>query len=106
LVFPVRPRPEVAADLAALGDDDLRAVALALLAELESHPYLGRSLTGNLGDCRKIYFDRPDVEVRPGYRVVYRLRPTESEPTEIDVICVGERADLAVYRSTRARLGR
>jgi hypothetical protein len=105
VTLPVRPRPEVADDLAALDDDELRVAAIALLVELESHPYRGRSLRGNLGDCRKIYFDHPGVE-QPRFRVVYRLRPNETEPTEIDVICVGERADLAAYQVARDRLGR
>jgi hypothetical protein len=106
VTLPVRPRPEVAEDLAALADDVLRFAALSHLVELESHPYRGRSLRGALGDCRKLYFDHPDVQERPRYRIVYRLVPNEAGPTEIDVICIGERANLAAYDQARERLGR
>ena len=105
MAVPVRPRPEVADDLAALEDDELRLAAIQLLVELESHPYRGQPLRGNVGDCRKIYFDHDGAE-RPRFRVVYRLRPDETDPTEIDVICIGERADLAAYELARGRLGR
>jgi hypothetical protein len=104
--LPVRARPEVAADIADLPDDELRTIALSIIASLGERPYLGRPLRGNISDCRKIYFDRAGVTEHPAFRVVYRLKPGESQPEEVDVITVGERAGLAAYRQARKRLGR
>jgi hypothetical protein len=102
----VRPRPEVADDLAGLPDDELRRIALQLIVSLAEHPYAGQPLRGSISDCRKLYFDRESVEERPAFRVVYRLKPDERDPTEVDIIALGERADLAVYQAARRRLDR
>lgn len=102
----VRARVEVDADLSTLPNDDLRRTALVIIASLANRPYQGKSLRGSLSDCRKVYFDREGVSERPGWRVVYRLRPNESDPIEVDVISVGPREGLAVYHETLLRLGR
>jgi hypothetical protein len=102
----VRPRLDVAEDLAFLPDDDLRRIALAIILSLASRPYQGKPLRGSLSDCRKVYFDHEGVTERPGFRVVYRLRPDEREPLEADVISVGPREGLAVYHEALQRLGR
>jgi len=75
------------------------------MVELREKPYLGQPLanlpeTGDLSDCRKIYFD----EAR--HRVIYRLLPDEQDPTSIDVIAVGPREAAAVYTEAVRRLGR
>jgi hypothetical protein len=53
---------------------------------------------GDLTYYRKVAFD----EKR--YRIVYRLLPNESQPTIIQVIAIGPRAELEVYKTAVARL--
>lgn len=61
---------------------------------------------GNLGDCRKVYFDENEM-IRPaGYRIVLRLLPDEVEPRHIQIVSIGPRANLDVYRRAAARLER
>lgn len=68
--------------------------ALRLLGIIaNSDPLLGQGLgfqhaTGNLGDCRKLYFDVAS-DVKPRFRLVYRVCPDEYEPATIEVITVG-----------------
>jgi mRNA-degrading endonuclease RelE of RelBE toxin-antitoxin system len=102
----VRSRPEVDDDLKALPDDELRRIAIQIIVSLGQRPYQGKLLRGSLSDCRKVYFDHDGVTERPGYRVVYRLRPNETGPEEVDVISVGPRGGLAVYHEALQRLGR
>jgi len=101
----VRARPEVSQDLTELGSNALRLEAIKFMVELREKPYLGQPLanlpeTGDLSDCRKIYFD----EAR--HRVIYRLLPDQKGPTSIDVIAVGPREAAAVYTEAVRRLGR
>jgi hypothetical protein len=84
----------------------------ALLPALRADP-LGRSLPldydsriGNLGDCRKVYFDESEATRPPGYRLVLRLLPDERQPRSIQVVSIGPRANLDAYRRAAARLGR
>lgn len=49
--------------------------------------------TGNLSDCRKLYFD-VDRNVDPRYRLIYRVLPDEDAPQSIEVITVGEKFTL------------
>lgn len=59
-----------------------------------------------LGDCRKVYFDESET-IRPaGYRIVLRLLPDEEETRQIQIISIGPRANLDVYRQAAARLER
>ncbi|HEX5245656.1 MAG TPA: hypothetical protein VFW41_00860 [Gaiellaceae bacterium] len=102
----VRPRPDVAEDLSCLPDDGLRRIALTIIVSLAQHPYQGKPLRGSLSDCRKVYFDHDGVTERPSYRIVYRLRPNESDPVEVDVISVGPREGPAVYHQALQRLSR
>lgn len=110
-MLPVVARPEVADDLSGLSSALLRAIR-RLLPVLRADP-LGRSLPldydsriGNLGDCRKVYFDE-SVDTRPaGYRIVLRLLPDEEAPERIQIISIGPRANLEVYRRAAARLER
>ncbi len=110
-MLPVVARPEVADDLAGLSPALLRAIR-RLLPALRADP-LARSLpldydsrTGNLGDCRKVYFDE-SAEIRPaGYRIVLRLLPDEDAPSQLQVVSIGPRANLEAYRRAAARLER
>ena len=110
-MLPVVARPEVADDLASLSPALLRAVR-ALLPALRTEP-LRQSLPldydsriGNLGDCRKVYFDE-SAAIRPaGYRIVLRLLPDEEHPERIQIVSIGPRANLEAYRRAAARLER
>jgi hypothetical protein len=44
--------------------------------------------TGNIDDCRKLYFDTA-ADVEPTYRLIYRVLPNEIQPATIEVITVG-----------------
>jgi hypothetical protein len=110
-MLPVVARPEVADDLAGLSPGLLRAVR-RLLPTLKDDP-IGRSLPldydsriGNLGDCRKVYFDESPATRPAGFRMVLRLLPTEEAPERIQIVSIGPRANLEAYRRAAARLER
>jgi hypothetical protein len=73
---------------------EMQKRALQLLGEVaNTAPLKGRPCgyqhgTGNLSDCRKLYFDDTD-DRDPRYRLVYRVLPSEQAPAEIEVITVG-----------------
>ena len=104
-------RPEVAGDLAELSPALLQAVRRLLPGLREdplkhSQPLDYDRRIGNLGDCRKVYFDERS-DIRPaGYRIVLRLRPDELDPSEIQIISVGPRSNLEAYRRAATRLER
>ncbi len=110
-MLPVVARPEVADDLASLTPALLRAIR-ALLPGLRDDP-LARSLPldydsriGNLGDCRKVYFDESPTMRPAGCRIVLRLLPDEEAPTQLQIVSIGPRANLEAYRRAVARLER
>lgn len=110
-MLPVVARPEVADDLAGLQPALVRAVR-RLLPALKEDP-IGRSSPldydsriGNLGDCRKVYFDESTATRPAGYRIVFRLLPDEQTPERIQIVSIGPRADLEAYRRAAARLER
>ena len=77
---------------------------------LKTHPHLGLRLSdhpliGDLADCRKIYFDEA-ADRPPRYRIVYRLKPNEDTPSNVEVIVIGRRASAEVYKEAIRRLGR
>ena len=85
--------PHFAERFAGLTTEAQRRV-LELLGDIANEtPLLGKTCgykpsTGNLGDCRKVYFDiKSDVE--PRYRLIYRVLPDEDNPATIEVITVG-----------------
>src|SRR6266536_3731832 len=105
MTIEVVPRAEISEDLRNLPTNDLRFEAIGYLVRLRTEPYLGRPLgmrllTGDLSDCRKIFF----YEAR--YRILYLLLPDENRPKQADVIAIGPRAALAVYNDAVTRLGR
>lgn len=98
-------RKELEEDMSALATDALRREAAKMMLRLKREPFLGQPLrrhpvVGDLSDCRKVYFDSAR------HRIVYRLRPDEQAPTEIEIVAVGPRAALDVYTSAVRRLGR
>ncbi len=61
---------------------------------------------GDLSDCRKVYFDEPDYDGAPRYRLVYRLLPNEVQAVEVEAVATGRRAAMAAYVEAARRLGR
>ena len=78
-----------------------------LLPGLRSDPSnTANRSTGNLDDCRKVYFD-VRTEIRPpGIRIVLRLLPDESAPEQVQIVSIGPRSNLEAYRRAAARLDR
>lgn len=92
------------ADLGRL-DPALLAECFGELAKVKLDPFHGDPLgdhpeVGDLTGCRKVYFDGRRR------RIVYQLRPDEEKPKEAYVVCIGRRANLAVYYEAARRLGR
>ena len=97
-------------DVKALPTRNLQRRALQIITDvskgilegklLEEHPAVG-----DLGDCRKIYFDEHD-DIAPRYRLVYRLLPNEVQAVCVEGITVGQRKALAVYVEAARRLNR
>lgn len=84
--------------------------ALTLLVEISRGNLAGQKLealvaTGDLSDCRKIYFDI-DNNQKPRYRLVYRLTPDEVRAVAVEAVAVGERRSLDAYRRAATNLGR
>ena len=99
-------------------EDDLFALpsrahmvrALTLLVEVSRGNLIGRELeklgaTGDLSDCRKVYFD-VDNNQKPRYRLVYRLTPNEVRAVAVEAVAVGERLNLDAYVRAVRNLGR
>lgn len=98
-------REDLEEDMSALATDAVRWEAAKMMLRLKRQPHLGRPLAidtriGDLSNRRKVYFD----EAR--HRVVYRLRPSDGEPAEVEIIALGPRKDLDVYRRAARRLRR
>lgn len=84
--------------------------ALTLLVEVSRGNLTGQELealvaTGDLSDCRKIYFDIDDNQ-KPRYRLVYRLTPSEVRAVAVEAVSVGERRGLDAYMRAAKNLGR
>jgi hypothetical protein len=108
--LPVKLGREISSDFTALPSEALRRRVLQLLVDLRTKPYLGQKLVdhptlGDLSDCRKVYFDATKTQ-SPRFRIVYRLQPTETAPTSIDIVVIGQRGNAAVYHEALRRLGR
>lgn len=73
---------------------------LELLGEVaNARPTLGKPCghqrrTGDLGDCRKLYFDI-ERDRDPTFRLIYRVLPDEAAPEIIEVITVGPKLTVA-----------
>lgn len=84
--------------------------ALTLLVEVSRGNLTGQELealvaTGDLSDCRKIYFDIDDNQ-KPRYRLVYRLTPSEVRAVAVEAVSVGERRGLDAHMRAAKNLGR
>jgi hypothetical protein len=99
------------ADVGRLNEDspDIARLALLKIRDLEDGAIDGVPLeemakSGDLGDCRKLYFGPGNP---PSHRIVYRH--IEGDPAKVvvlEVVAVESRADLYVYLLAASRLGR
>lgn len=74
------------------------------------NPKLGKPcgfafITGNLSDCRKLYFDE-QRDMDPRYRIVYRLVPDEDSPTKAEVIRIGLKVPYGDEERIHRQVGR
>lgn len=93
----------------------LQRRALMLLGRVKNeNPLLGKPCgfafqTGNLSDCRKLYFDESE-DAPPRYRIIYRLLPDEETPAVAEVIRIGLKFPYGdeeyLYRQAGRALGR
>ncbi len=110
-----RPRKAVflaaaKADVGRLAEDDpdLAKLALRKVNELETGAVEGIRLqdmaaTGDLSDCRKLYFGPGDP---PSHRIVYRDLGDEAGIEILEIVALEVRQDLYAYLLAAARLGR
>jgi hypothetical protein len=98
------------ADVGRLADDDRRLAQLALqrvrdleLGNVEGLPLNDMAVTGDLGDCRKLYFGFSDP---PSHRIVYRGLGPQGGIEIVEVVAVEARDELYAYLLAAARLGR
>lgn len=108
-------KPAFEDDLVALiksegGDQGIARKVFELLAhiargELSGLPLEAHGGTGNVSDCRKVYFDL-DPKAQPRFRLVYRLQPDEKNPARVQAVAVGYRANLDAYVRAARNLGR
>ena len=94
-----------------LPSDEARRLALETIAHLRNGELRGQPLdelshTGDLSDCFKLYFDFPEHEGKPRYRLVYRKQSGKYTVINLEMVAVGERENLDVYVRALSNLGR
>jgi hypothetical protein len=103
--------PTAKQQLLDLPSKDLKRRALELLSQVSrENPRLGKPCgfafsTGNLSDCRKLYFDE-QRDMDPRYRIVYRLAPDEDSPTKAEVIRIGLKVPYGDEEQIYRQVGR
>lgn len=103
--------PTAKQQLLDLPSKELKRRALGLLAAVSKEdPKLGKPCgfafsTGNLSDCRKLYFDE-QRDMDPRYRIVYRLLPDEDEPKKVEVIRIGLKVPYGDEEQIYRQVGR
>lgn len=97
-------------DIGRLAEDDpaLATLALRKVKELEARTVEGVALeemavTGDLGDCRKLYFGPGQP---PSHRTVYRDLGEDEGIEILEVVAVEAREQLYAYLLAAKRLGR
>ncbi|MFC7468823.1 type II toxin-antitoxin system RelE/ParE family toxin [Actinomadura keratinilytica] len=105
ITHPVRVTPDALKDLLRLyrQDPQILRAALQKIRLLESNPYAGRPLLGDLASCRKLVVgDRT-------WRIVWRVLTDAEGNTSIEiseVLAIGSRENNRVYEEARKRLER
>jgi len=103
--------PTAKQQLLDLPSKELKRRALELLAQVsKKNSKLGKPCgfafsTGNLSDCRKLYFDE-QRDMDPRYRIVYRLIPDEDSPTRAEVIRIGLKVPYGDEEQLYRQVGR
>jgi plasmid stabilization system protein ParE len=86
--------------------------AIRALVEIRGNPWAGvanRARTGSrhIVDGRHLYFDRDGYEGRhpgdKGFRIVYRLVPTDGAPAVATIYAIAERASQRAYKLAEQR---
>jgi hypothetical protein len=97
-------------DVGRLGEDDpeLAVLALRKVRELEARvlegvPLEAMAVTGDLGDCRKLYFGPGNP---PSHRIVYRDLGEDDGIEIVEIVAVEAREQLYAYLLAAKRLGR
>jgi hypothetical protein len=94
-----------------LPSEQLKRRAVELLAQVSTgNPRLGKPCgfafsTGNLSDCRKLYFDEAE-DMDPRYRIIYRLLPDEDKPAKAEVIRIGLKVPYGDEEQIYRQVGR
>lgn len=85
--------------------------AIQTVADIRRGARVGEPLdyhpdTGDLRDCRKVYFDSAGIGQKPRFRLAYVVTDGDIEVVAAEVVAVGHRAGLGAYHTAAARLGR
>jgi hypothetical protein len=115
--LPLRWHDDVPDDLRRVRDiygDPALAQARELIIALPGDPLLGdwlteHAATGDLSSCRKVRFGPDEVtsdgtNLGPALRLVYGLLPSNTDPQQVEVLCVAPRRDLIAYAIAAARI--
>ncbi|WP_456789176.1 hypothetical protein [Cellulomonas sp. P5_C5] len=103
---------DVVGDIRSLPGTEAQRAAINAVADVRTGRRVGVPLdfhaaTGDLRDCRKLYFDVPGTGDRPRFRLVYRVIDEGSvEVLAAEVVAIGVRANLDAYVVSATRLGR
>lgn len=103
--------PDAKQQLFDLPSEQLKRRAFQLLVQVSTgNPRLGKPCgfafsTGNLSDCRKLYFDEAE-DMDPRYRIIYRLLPDEDRPAKAEVIRIGLKVPYGDEEQIYRQVGR